>query len=254
MDRANQHMMSGAPGPHVGILGVGRLGSVVLGALPEHCLVSACARDRRAVVLPDGRTIEATSRLADVAAAEVILLAVPAAGMFSALERLAPHLRAGTLVVNMATEVLTPPLRALAPDCRLIAAKIIGQAAEMARGAPVVVVVDHASPVEFAMMRELLGRLGMIIVGSEDTVLATNTAVAEEIVRAEALIRSRLADLQLPAPAIEIALTTMAVGVLCAVSTGTGGPFLRSVMDRYSYSQSGPQSPPPVGPKPLDES
>ena len=75
-----------------------------------------------------------------------------------------------------------------------------------------------------------------MIVGPEESVLAANNAVAYEMVRAEARIRAQLETLQLPEHAIQVALSTMGVGVLRALVTHSCGPFLQSFVDRYEIS------------------
>lgn len=236
--RRDQGAAVGATRPRVVVVGTGRLGQALMrriASADDSDSYDVVALGRRASASSD-RLPEGT-RLTDdesvVRGSHVVLLAVPPEALYDVVARLSPHLDANTLVANMATEGETTPLHALAPTARIVSAKVIGQASELASGSGGVIVVDGCSDAELARLTAVLGRLGSVVVGDEGLVLKANQAVAREVVRAERTMRHGLANLALPAHAVDAALATMAVGVLRAVATRTYGPFLRRFVEEY---------------------
>lgn len=220
------------------VVGMGRLGKALVRRIPTEFEVVGLSRTVHDPAPFDRPTLVVTDDLSVVDSSGVILLAVPPDAIPETLERLAPHLGTTALVVNMATEAATPQMRRYAPTARLISAKIIGQAGEIAAGSPAVIVVDFATAEELTVITEVLRGLGSVIVAPEQLVLDVNSAVAEEIVAAEHAVRVRLQRLEVPGPAITTALTTMAVGILRAVATDSCGPFLKRFVDAHAAAAS----------------
>jgi hypothetical protein len=216
------------------VVGTGRLGSALIDRLPTCFDVVVLSRRHSGVTRLGARNLHVTDDIGVVRGSSVVLLAVPAEATAEVLQSLAPHLAPHTIVVNMATEAMTPDLRRVAPTARIVAAKLIGQAAELASGSPGTVVIDSDSEDELSAVRDVLGALGRTIIGPERLVLDVNSVVAEELVRAEHTIRARLERLELPRDVIDSALTTMGVGVLRAVATDTCGPFLQQFVDAHA--------------------
>lgn len=227
-----------APRRRVVVVGTGRLGQALLRRIAsaeesDSYEVVALGRPASTSSHPPSAGARLTDDESVVRGSDVVLLAVPPEALHDVVARLSPHLDADTLVANMATEGETTPLHALAPMARIVSAKVIGQASELASGSAGVIVVDGCSDAELARLTAVLGRLGSVVVGDEDLVLKANQAVAREVVRAERTMRHGLANLALPAHAVDAALATMAVGVLRAVATRTYGPFLRRFVEEY---------------------
>lgn len=242
--------------PRVVVVGAGRLGQALLSRIasvdPDD--PGAAAGSREVVALTRGPSqsghrlptgVRLTHDASVVEGSDVVLLAVPPDATAEVVTRLSPHLDANTIVANMATEAATGQLQALAPTARVVSAKVIGQASELASGARGVIVIDGCSETELMRLTAVLGGLGEVVTGEEGLVLRANQTVAREVVRAERTMRHSLAGLALPAHAIDAALTTMAVGVLRAVATRTYGPFLRRFVEEYDQSDNA--TTPPAG-------
>ncbi|MFO7171449.1 MAG: NAD(P)-binding domain-containing protein [Bacillota bacterium] len=217
----------------VAIIGAGRMGSLLANRLPGNVRKVIISRRRAsAVELADEVGGIAADTLSAVRGCAVVFLAVPGPVLPNLLPDLAPHLEPEALVVNMATEVDTGDLAAQFPDLRLVAAKVIGHAREMVQGSPGIVVLDRVTPREEEVLANLLGGLGPVIRDREAKVMLANTAVAEEMVRAEQNLRRRLEDLGLEPDLIRIAIRTTAPGVLRSLSAGDAGPFVQDVIRR----------------------
>lgn len=236
--RVDQGTHGGAARPRVVVVGTGRLGQALMrriASADDSDSYDVVALGRRASTsspqVPEN--VRLTDDASVVRGSHVVLLAVPPDALADVVGRLASHLDANTLVANMATEGRTTPLQALAPSARIVSAKVIGQASELASGSRGVIVVDGCSDRELDRLTAVFGRLGSVVVGDEGLVLKANQAVAQEVVRAERTMRHGLANLALPAHAVDAALSTMAVGVLRAVATRTYGPFLRRFVEEY---------------------
>ena len=231
MDATADRPAAAAEAETVAVIGVGRLGRALTQRIPGRFTVVALARSA-----PAGATLgrAAVHPLADgslVRGSAAVLLAVPPGAVIEVVQLIRPHLRESTLVVDMATESSTAAARRQFPGLPLVAAKVVGQASAIADGAPAVVVVDHATPEQFTQLTELFEPFGMVLEGSEELVLSTNSAVAREIVAAERVIRARLTGLGLPDEATDIAISGMATGILRALGTGDIGPFLRRFVE-----------------------
>ncbi len=213
------------------VIGAGRLGRALTRRIPGRFPLVALARSA-----PEGATLgrAAVQPLAEgslVRGSAAVLLAVPPGAIMELVQLIQPHLQESTLVVDMATESSTAAVRRQFPDLPLVAVKVVGQAGAIADGAPAVVVIDHATPEQYKQLTELFEPFGMVLEGSEELVRSTNSVVAREIVAAERAIRTQLTGLGLPDEATDIAISSMAAGILRALSTGDIGPFLRRFVE-----------------------
>lgn len=217
----------------VAVAGAGRLGRLLARRLPGGtCRAIYTRRPEAAGDLATAVGAAAGAEPAVVRGCDVVLLALPPDAVAAALEAFRPHLAPGTLVVNMATQLETEPLRRRFPEWRVAAAKLVGHAREIEAGEIGAVVVDHAAPSEFALIRRLLGGLGPVLAGDEKLVLQVNTAVAEELLKALRGLERRLASLGVPEAVAAAALQGSAPGVLRSLAKNDLGPFLRSVVER----------------------
>lgn len=218
----------------VAILGAGRMGSLLASRLPGSVRKVIISRRRqKAVALADEVGGIASDQLSAVRGCKVVLLAIPGPAIPGVVADLAPHVEPDALLVNMATDLDTEELAAQFPRLRFVAAKVIGHAREMAHGAPGIVVLDRVDPQEEEeLLASLLGGLGPVVRDKEEKVLLANTAVAEEMVKAEAALRRRLEELGLEPELIRIAIKTTAPGVLRSLSDDDAGPFVQDVIRR----------------------
>lgn len=225
-------------GSKIAIVGAGRMGSLLAGRLPRNTRKVIISRRRQsAVTVADEVGGIASDQLSAVRGCEAVFLTLPGQEIIAVLQEMLPHLDEGAVVVNMATDLLTEDLVDLFPRLRLVAAKVVGHAREIAAGSPAVVVLDRVSAELAAEFQELLHDLGHVVVDDEAKVLAVNTAVAEEMVRAEQALRRRLAGLGLDDEVIGVAIRTTGPGILRALGAGDAGPFLQDVMRRLAVAR-----------------
>jgi pyrroline-5-carboxylate reductase len=202
-------------GYKVAIIGAGHLGTLLADRIPATCrkvIISHHKAD--AVALADEVGGLASDQMSAVRGCPVIFLAVPGPVAAQVLPEFAPHLDDNALVVNMAADVMTDELADTFPQVRFAAVKVIGHAREMALGSPGVIVLDHVSDEDEALLRELVDGLGPVIRDDESKVVVANAAVAEVMGKAASELRDRLSALGLDAELINAAITTTGPGVL----------------------------------------
>lgn len=217
----------------VAILGAGRMAALLSARIPNNIRKVVINRHRaRAVALADEVGALASDQISAVRGCRFVFLAVPGPAIAGLVQDAAAHLDPDAVLVNMATDLMTDELSGQFRRLRIVAAKVIGHAREMAAGSQGVVLLDHVTDEEAAALGELLSGLGPVRRGPEEQALAANTAVAEAMVRAEADLRAKLVALGLHGDLTEAAVRTMAPGVLRAVTEGDPGPFIQGVLRR----------------------
>jgi hypothetical protein len=187
---------------------------------------------------------------ATAAGAELVLLAVPADQVRTAMRWLAPHLSAGTVVANLATDLVTASVAPLLPRCRVIACKVVGQSGEIAAGSPAALVVSGATLEQTRLVAVALAGVGTVVTGSEELAARVNEAVARQMISGYLELIDDLNRLELPDAVRQAALANLAVGVVRTVSSGTAGPYLRRIMAELA-KQSGVSPPPSTPPRPV---
>jgi predicted dinucleotide-binding enzyme len=189
-----------------------------------------------ALDMPDGSTLAIGTDPAALGDCAVVVLAVPAGEVASALAWVGPHLGSDVLVVNPATELATSELDGA--GVRLVGCKIIGQSGQIARGVPAALVVDGATGAERTVLATVLRRVGAVIEASESLVATVNDRVARRMIAAEFELARELDQLGLPPAARDAAIGNLAVGVWQAVATGNTGPFLTSIVEEFTAASS----------------
>lgn len=217
----------------VAIVGAGRMGTLVASRVPgSYRKVIISRRRQSAVALADEVGGIASDQLSAVRGCPVVLLVVPGSAVVPLVQDLQPHLDDNALLVNMATDVGTADLAETFPDLQFAAAKIIGHAREMAHGSPGVILLDRVNPEQEELLASILGGIGPVIRDDENKVRQANTAVAEEMVRAEIALRRRLEQLGLDPELIRVAVKTTGPGILRSLGDGDAGPFVQEVIRR----------------------
>ena len=214
---------------------MGRALAARLGPRGDLVLVSRHA-DR--VALPDGRQILIGTDPAVLVDCAVVLLAVPAIEVPGALARVRPHLGAGAIVVNIATELATSDLDGV--GIRLLGCKIIGQSGQIARGVPAALVVNGATCAERAVLARVLEPVGAVLNAPESLVAEVNDRVARRVIAAQLSLVRELGELGVPAVAHDAVIRNLAPGVWQAVASGNTGPFLSKIIEELSAARRGP--------------
>mmetsp|Transcript_13357 Transcript_13357/g.21181 ORF Transcript_13357/g.21181 Transcript_13357/m.21181 type:complete len:259 (+) Transcript_13357:527-1303(+) len=100
----------------IGLVGFGGFGRLIAQELWAGCPIRICDPSYTRASLPDGRRVPMEG-LAEVAQCDIVILAVPVARMAHVCRVLAPHLRPGTLVLDVGSVKVAPmrDMRALLP-------------------------------------------------------------------------------------------------------------------------------------------
>lgn len=221
----------------VAIIGAGHMASILAHRIPGSVRkVIISRRKAEAVSLADEVGGIASDQLTAVRGCKVIFLAVPGSAVPQVLQEIQPHLHPDTLVVNMATDLITSELT-VEGDLPLAAAKVIGHAREMEQGSPGVVVLDRVEPDQAELLESLLEGIGPVVRGDERKVMAANTAIIEVMVRAEQELRRRLEEMGLDAAMVPVAIGSAAPGVLRAMAKGELGPFAQEVIRKMGAAE-----------------
>ena len=152
----------------LGLIGYGHFG-VFLHALAQRYLPEATLKIHSGRRPPDGQLFFA---LEEVAACDAVVLAVPISAYAETLERIAPHLGAATVVVDVATvkQHTMALLQALRPTRPFLATHpMFGPESYAKRGGSVaglrIVVTGHSlAPETYAALRARLAEVGFSVV------------------------------------------------------------------------------------------
>lgn len=215
------------------MVGAGELGALLASRMPGVFRKVIINRPKaEAVALADEVGGVASDQVSAVRGCDVIFCAVPDEDALQVVGEMAPHLEPGALVVNTALTVMTSELSSAYPDLRIAAVKVVGDAAEMARGGQGAVLIDHVSEADEDLLRQLVEGLGPVARGSEELALDAATAVVEVVSQAAAELKRRLKALGLAEPLITSAAATAGPGVFRAVARKNLSPFVQSVLAR----------------------
>ncbi|MGI6574834.1 MAG: pyrroline-5-carboxylate reductase family protein [bacterium] len=167
------------------------------------------------------------------AGAQVVVLALPAEFTLAAAKDLKLYLKAGTLVVNIATKAATEPLqRELAGiNVQVVGVKFIGHAQETLQGEIPLLVADTENDEVFALVSDIFNSLGPVVKGAEELVEKINTLATEESIKAAVNIRKGLTELGIGEDMIQIAIANTGAGSMKAFSRGDLGGFARQLLN-----------------------
>lgn len=217
----------------VAIVGAGQLGGLLATRIPGgYRKVIISRRKAHAVSLADEVGGIASDQLSAVRGCHMVFLTVPGSAVPGLIAELTPHLEAGALLVNMATDIMTDELAATYPRLRFAAAKLLGHAQEIALGSPGVVVLDHVTGDDAERLRHALAGLGEVLHDQESKVLHAYAIVVDILTGAEGELRTRLGELGLDQGLVKAAITTTGPGVLRSLANGSAGPFASTVVER----------------------
>lgn len=215
------------------MVGAGELGALLASRMPGVFRKVIISRPKaEAVALADEVGGVASDQLSAVRGCDVIFCAVPDEDVVQVIGEMAPHLEPGALLVNTALTVMTTDLSSAFPDLRIAAVKVVGDAAEMARGGQGAVLIDHASEADEELLRQLVDGLGPVAQGGEQVALDAAAAVVEVVSQAAAELKRRLKALGLAEPLVTSAVATAGPGVFRTLARKSPSPFIQSVLAR----------------------
>jgi pyrroline-5-carboxylate reductase len=201
----------------IGIVGVGRLGTVLaarlnmIGPILVHDLDPAA--ERRACRLP-GITVSSMSEMA--ARVDVVLICTPDNAIVGLLEELAMAELARPVYAILATAITAERWAEIAHISRLrvVAVKVIGQFTAIECGLPALFVTESKDKTAVSILRNVLSGLGPLVQGPEDMVRHINRLAATQALIAGRLLNEYCRSLELPTAWAEAAVKNVLVGTL----------------------------------------
>jgi len=217
----------------IGLVGVGRMGSVLAKLLTGH--IKLCIFDRntdRLTQIATKLNSGMADTLKDMGKVGILILAVPDNEVIGCIKvcNQSPN---PITIINIATNVAQHMLEEVAaPHVKCISIKFIGQADEMELGQRPVIIINE-SPAEIVpQMIGIFQKIGIVLVGKADIVHFINKTAAQKALEAavtieEVLRREGITDKDI----VKNAIRHVAAGTLKAYADGNMGPFAQEIVE-----------------------
>ena len=152
----------------VAILGVGKLGEALLSGLLRSgldpaTLLAAERHQERAVEIAQRYGVPTPSPEEAVAVADVVLLVVKPQDMRTLLGEIAPHLRAGSLVVSMAAGITSTLVEELLPEGTVVVRVMTNTPVFVDEAMSAISAGSHAGAAHLQVVEDLLSPVGKVV-------------------------------------------------------------------------------------------
>ncbi len=152
----------------VAIFGAGVMGETLLSGLlragrPAGELVITERREERAAELTERYGVRALGNTEAADLADTLVLVVKPQDMGALLEEVAPHVRAGNLVVSLAAGITTTFIETRLPEGRAVVRVMPNTPALVDQGMAAISAGAHCDPAHLAEARELLAATGKVL-------------------------------------------------------------------------------------------
>ena len=215
----------------VGIIGIGRMGAQLAKIFADHCDLWLYDQDSKRSDAVAKELGVKTAQYADLFSLEALVVALPTPVMETAFEQLAGKVKKNQVLVNIATTQPKEPLEAIIGNkAKVISAKIIGHAYEIAQGEKPIVVVDGEDYSSVQKVVELFKNLGEVVTGDEAIVPKLNSMASAEGIKAAYIIKEAMQAEGIPMEFWKAAVRNVAAGTMKAYASGDAGPFARQVI------------------------
>ena len=221
----------------IGIVGVGRLGSVLARRLATRYEVLVWDQDpealRRAAARPDVKAAP-FEKLGGVCG--VVLLCVPAGEVLAVLREAARLGAHNPLYLSLATAVSSDELgkAGLAMRLRVAGVKVVGQFTAIEHGLPALFVTSHEDAGIRHEIQEVLGDLGEVVAGEEDRIAALNRTAARLALQTGATFAKACEQMGIPSGWQEAALRNVLVGTLLDYPPETANSYTRAILEELA--------------------
>ncbi len=215
----------------VGIIGIGRMGTQLAKAFAGNCDLWLYDQDfKRADAVAKELGVK-TAQYDDLFSLEALVVALPTPIMPEAFEKFRGKVKVNQILVNVATTQPKAPLEAIiGKKAKVISAKIVGHAYEIAQGEKPIVVVDGEDYSSVQKVVELFKNLGEVVTGDEALVSRLNSMASAEGIKAAYIIKEVMQAEGIPMKFWETAVRNVAAGTMKAYASGDAGPFARQVI------------------------
>jgi len=215
----------------VGIIGVGRMGRQLAEKLRGHFDLWLYDNDNKIAAATADELSVHEARFEQLFDLEVLILALPAEVMPEMVKRLAPSLSTKQILVNIATNQKREPLQKLiAGETKVVSAKIVGHAREIAAGEAPTIIVDGDEGEETEKISHIFWHFGTVQQGSEDLVEVLNTLASGEGIKAAYTIKKKMLQEGITLSLWETAVRNVAAGTMKAFASGDVGPFASGII------------------------
>ena len=152
----------------VAILGVGKLGEALLSGLLRSgldpaTLLAAERHQERAAEIAQRYGVPTPSPEEAVAVADVVLLVVKPQDMRTLLGEIAPHLRAGSLVVSMAAGITSTLVEELLPEGTVVVRVMTNTPVFVDEAMSAISAGSHAGAAHLQVVEDLLSPVGKVV-------------------------------------------------------------------------------------------
>lgn len=216
------------------VVGAGRMGSVVAGQLLKST--------NKIIIDIDP---EKASRLAETVGgvpsdsldrankADLVAVVLPTPVVNETVEKLLNVVRAGTIILNMATTAhIDLAFLKNKKEIWIVDAKIIGHAMSISRGEPGIVVVDCDDASRFDLIREQLPGFHKVVRGDAGLVEKINKIGSTEGIKAAVKVRKKLSELDVPEEWMHVAIRTVCAGTMKSFTENDLGHFALELVKR----------------------
>jgi len=223
----------------VAIIGAGRMGSLVASRLPRGTRKKIIDQNpKRAQEVANKVGGEAFGEYEGAADSDLVLLVLPKQAVEEAAEKLLGLVKAGAIILNMATSgYISPELRRRRQEIFIYDAKIIGHAGSISGGAPGIVVVDCFDEEKYGLIKRQLAGLGRVEQGDSSLVERINTLASTEAIRTAVNLKKLLREMQIPDDWIDVAIGTVCAGTMKSFAESDLGDFARELVKKIEQEQ-----------------
>lgn len=222
----------------VAVIGAGRMGTLIASMLPAEVRKIVIDKDRdKARAVAEQVEAEYSDKIEAAAAADMIMLVLPAAAIQEMVAELLGVVKDGTTILNMATTAQVEPATALNNrNIAVIDTKIIGHAKEIFRGEPAIIVVNTADEARFAAIANVLKNFYKVVQGNSSLVETINSLASSEGIKTAVAIRKKLQNLNIDNDWITVAIRTVCAGTMKAFTEDDLGHFARELVKKLEQA------------------
>lgn len=210
-----------------GVIGAGRMGTIVTKKLPENTKkIIIDSEIEKAKALADEINGEYSNKYDILSDADIVALVLPAPVINKVLKPLLEKVKPGTIILNMATTGhVEEELKNIRTDVEVIDAKIIGHAMSMSKGEPGLVVVKSEDEEKYNKIKEQLSGFGNVYQGDSDLVEKIAVIGSTEGIRTAVTIRKKLDKMNVPKEWADVVIRTVCAGTMKSYTENDLGHF-----------------------------
>lgn len=218
----------------IGIVGVGRLGSVIAQKLSSNFEVLVADKAKfRAVALSKVTAVRVATLSGIFGKSDVLLLVVPPEQMVTLVKKYHKYLKAGAVVVNLATGVPTVVLRKVIGRKKMVdvvGMKMIGQAHALALGFEVCFVFAAEDEKLFTKLKKIFAVLGRVVRGDEKFVAKINAQATKYGLSLAMRLVKLSKDYALLKKPIDNAVKTVALGTVLDYPPAKDNKYIKQML------------------------